>query len=83
MRHAFFVGCTVLARLWGYEISTRRVAERLGVELVDMPGSGCCGATYLETLDHKTGMAVAAIIGLILDNLIPGTLRERGIRERR
>ncbi len=60
MRYAFFVGCTTLARLWGYEISTRRVAERLGVELVDMPGSGCCGATYLETLDHKTGMAVAA-----------------------
>ena len=30
----------------------------------------------------STGMAVAAIIGLILDNLIPGTPRERGIRER-
>ena len=60
MRYAFFPGCTALARLWGYEISTRRVAERLGVELVDMPGSSCCGTTYLETLDHMTGLAVAA-----------------------
>ncbi|MCW3992683.1 MAG: heterodisulfide reductase-related iron-sulfur binding cluster, partial [Candidatus Bathyarchaeota archaeon] len=60
MRYAFFVGCTTLARLWGYEVSTRRVAERLGVELVDMPGSSCCGTTYLETLDHKTALAVAA-----------------------
>lgn len=60
MRYAFFVGCTTLARLWGYEISTRRVAERLGVELVDMPGSSCCGTTYLETLDHVTALAVAA-----------------------
>jgi heterodisulfide reductase subunit B len=60
LRYAFFPGCTTLARLWGYEISTRRVAERLGVELVDMPGSSCCGTTYLETLDHKTGLAVAA-----------------------
>jgi heterodisulfide reductase subunit B len=60
MRYAFFVGCTTLARLWGYEISARRVAERLGVELVDMPGSGCCGTTYLETLDHVTALAVAA-----------------------
>jgi heterodisulfide reductase subunit B len=60
MKYAFFVGCTVLSRLPGYEKSARRVAERLGVELLDMPGSGCCGTTYLETLDHKTGLAIAA-----------------------
>ena len=60
MRYAFFVGCTTLARLGGYELATRRVAERLCVELVDMPGSSCCGTTYLETLDHKTALAVAA-----------------------
>ena len=60
MRYAFFVGCTTLARLWGYETSTRRVAERLGVELMDMPGSSCCGTTYLETLDHITALAIAA-----------------------
>jgi heterodisulfide reductase subunit B len=60
MRYAFFVGCTVLSRLPGYEKSARKVAEKLGVELLDMPGSGCCGTTYLETLDHKTGLAVAA-----------------------
>ena len=60
MRYALFVGCTTLARLWGYEISTRKVAERLGVELVDMPGSGCCGTSYLESLDHLTSLALAA-----------------------
>jgi len=60
MRYAFFVGCTTLARLPGYEVSARRVAERLGVELVDMPGSSCCGTTYLETLDRVTALAVAA-----------------------
>jgi xanthine/uracil permease len=27
----------------------------------------------------STGMAVAAILGLLLDNLIPGTDRERGL----
>lgn len=60
MRYALFLGCTTLARLWGYEISTRKVAERLGVELVDMPGSSCCGTSYLETLDHLTAVALAA-----------------------
>jgi len=60
VKYAFFVGCTTLSRLPGYEKSARKVAEKLGVELMDMPGSGCCGTTYLETLDHKTGLAVAA-----------------------
>ena len=60
MKYAFFVGCTTLARLEGYEISTRQVARRLGIELVDMPGSSCCGTTYLETLDHQTALTVAA-----------------------
>ncbi|MBN2336482.1 CoB--CoM heterodisulfide reductase iron-sulfur subunit B family protein [Candidatus Bathyarchaeota archaeon] len=60
MKYALFVGCTTLSRLPGYEKSARNVAERLGVELLDMPGSGCCGTTYLETLDHKTALAMAA-----------------------
>lgn len=60
MKYAFFVGCTTLARLWAYESSTRKVAEHLGIELLDMPGSGCCGTTYLEALDHLTGLAIAA-----------------------
>jgi len=60
VKYAFFAGCTTLARLSGYELSSRKVAERLGVELVEMPGSSCCGTTYLETLDHKTALAVAA-----------------------
>jgi heterodisulfide reductase subunit B len=60
MRYAFFVGCTTLARLWAYEISTRKLAEHIGIELLDMSGSGCCGTTYLETLDQVTGLAIAA-----------------------
>ena len=60
MKYAFFVGCTTLARLWAYETSTRKVAKHLGIELMDMPGSGCCGTTYLEALDHVTGLAIAA-----------------------
>jgi heterodisulfide reductase subunit B len=60
LRYAFFAGCTTLARLWGYEVSTRKVAERLCVELADMPGSSCCGTTYLETLDEVTALAIAA-----------------------
>jgi len=60
LKYALFVGCTTLSRLPGYEKSARKVAEKLGVELVDMPGSSCCGTTYMETLDHKAFLALAA-----------------------
>jgi heterodisulfide reductase subunit B len=60
MKYAFFVGCTTLGRLPGYEKSARKVAEKLGVELVDMPGSSCCGTTYMESLDRMTALALAA-----------------------
>ena len=60
MKYALFVGCTTLSRLQAYEKSTRKVAERLGVELLDMPGSSCCGTTYLHTLDKITALAMAA-----------------------
>jgi len=60
MRYAIFIGCTTLSRLPGYEKSARNTAEKLGIELVDMPGSGCCGTTYLETLDKVTAIAMAA-----------------------
>lgn len=60
MKYAFFVGCTTLARLPSYEISVRKVAEALGMELVDMKGAGCCGTTHLKSIDRRTGLALAA-----------------------
>jgi solute carrier family 23 (nucleobase transporter), member 1 len=33
----------------------------------------------MVTTIGSTGMAVAAILGLFLDNIIPGTAEERGI----
>jgi len=43
MKVALFLGCTVPVRAQNYEASARRVAERLGIELVDVEGFGCCG----------------------------------------
>ncbi|RLC27970.1 MAG: hypothetical protein DRH56_01250 [Deltaproteobacteria bacterium] len=43
MKYAFFLGCTIPARSRNYELSARKVAERLGIELVDVPEFMCCG----------------------------------------
>ncbi|RKX71078.1 CoB--CoM heterodisulfide reductase subunit B [candidate division WOR-3 bacterium] len=41
--HLFFLGCTVPVRGQNYELSARKVAERLGIKLIDEPDFACCG----------------------------------------
>ncbi len=43
MKFALFLGCTIPARSRNYELSSRKVAERLGLELVDLEAFICCG----------------------------------------
>ena len=59
MKYAMFLGCTAPGRGRNYEMSARRVAERLGVELVDMPEFACCGFS-LVSAHRETSLAMAA-----------------------
>ncbi len=43
MKYALFLGCTIPARARNYELSARRVAEKTGIELVDIENFICCG----------------------------------------
>ena len=43
MKVAFYSGCTAQADQFGYEVSVRATMPRLGVELAEMEGAGCCG----------------------------------------
>jgi len=58
MKYALFLGCTVPVRTMGYELSTRAVMKKLGIELVDLKEFGCCGFP-LESIDHDTYLSVA------------------------
>lgn len=59
MKYAFFLGCTIPARSVNYEVSTRKVAEKLGIELVDLPEFGCCGFP-VKSVDYFTTLLMAA-----------------------
>lgn len=59
MRYAIFLGCTVPVRGMNYEISARKVAERLGIELVDIPDFSCCGFP-VKSVDIKTALILSA-----------------------
>jgi len=58
-RYALYLGCNIPVRAMHYEASVRAVAEPLGLELVDVPGFGCCGFP-LEPVDLVTSVAAAA-----------------------
>ena len=57
--YALYLGCTVPVRGMNYEMSARKVAERLGIELVDVDGFSCCGFPA-KPLDWRAGLLMAA-----------------------
>jgi len=60
MKYALYLGCTIPSRMNHYDASTRRVAEGLGIELVDLEGAGCCGPVFVRSINRATYVAMAA-----------------------
>ncbi|MFQ6101514.1 MAG: CoB--CoM heterodisulfide reductase iron-sulfur subunit B family protein [Anaerolineae bacterium] len=58
-RFALYLGCTVPVRALNYEIAARKVAKRMGIELVDVDGFSCCGFPA-KPLDWKAGLLMSA-----------------------
>ena len=59
LRYVLFLGCLIPYRVSSYEVSARKVAEKLGIELVEMPEFNCCGLP-LDPLSHDMMLALAA-----------------------
>ncbi|MCW4016636.1 MAG: CoB--CoM heterodisulfide reductase iron-sulfur subunit B family protein [Candidatus Bathyarchaeota archaeon] len=59
MKYLLFLGCAVPYRMPSYEVSARKVLERLGVELEEMPEFNCCGLP-IDSVDHDAMMVLAA-----------------------
>jgi heterodisulfide reductase subunit B2 len=77
-KYLIFLGCAVPYRVSAYEISSRRVLTKLGVELVEMPEFNCCGLP-LDPVSHETmlilaarNLALAEQKGLNIITLCPG-----------
>ncbi|MBI5585477.1 MAG: CoB--CoM heterodisulfide reductase iron-sulfur subunit B family protein [Deltaproteobacteria bacterium] len=59
MKYAFFLGCTVPVRNLNYELASRRVAERLGITLVDLGDFQCCGFP-MKSISFFDSLVIAA-----------------------
>ena len=59
LKYLLFLGCVIPYRISSYEISTRKVLDKLGVELVEMPEFNCCGLP-LDPVNHDMMVTLAA-----------------------
>jgi heterodisulfide reductase subunit B len=78
LTYLMFLGCAIPYRVAAFEISARKVLEKLGVELVEMPEFNCCGLP-LDPVSHETmlilaarNLALAEQKGLDIITLCPG-----------
>ncbi|MGI6488018.1 MAG: disulfide reductase [Syntrophomonadaceae bacterium] len=60
MRLAYYPGCSLNATAVEYGVSTRRVAEMLGVELEEIADWNCCGATSAHSTNWLLSLALPA-----------------------
>jgi heterodisulfide reductase subunit B len=59
IKYLLFLGCAIPYRIPSYEISARKVLERLDVELEEMPEFNCCGLP-IDSVDHDAMLVLAA-----------------------
>jgi len=59
LKYLIFLGCVIPYRVSSYEISARKVLDKLGVELVEMPEFNCCGFP-LDPVNHDMMLTLAA-----------------------
>lgn len=58
LKYMLFLGCVIPYRISSYEISARKVADKLGIELVEMPEYNCCGLP-LDPVSHDLMLTLA------------------------
>jgi heterodisulfide reductase subunit B2 len=69
MHIAYYPGCSLHSMAHEYDISTRLVCERLGIELQEVEDWNCCGATAAHSLDHQLAIGLSARNLALVDDM--------------
>ena len=59
MSYALFLGCTIPARARNYELSARRIAGELSIDLIDLEDFICCGFP-VKSGDQRSSLVLGA-----------------------
>jgi heterodisulfide reductase subunit B len=66
MKFAFFPGCMIQVRHPQMEAAVRKTVPQLGIQLVDLPGLGCCPDPVFFKSLHKLDWVVLAARNLVI-----------------
>lgn len=61
MKFSYYMGCQVPARINYCDLSVRKVADKLGIELIDLEEASCCGFN-LRSIDSKATLLLSSRI---------------------
>lgn len=60
MRYAYYPGCSSKSSSREYDISTKAVAKKLGIELIELKDQNCCGTHVIEDTNKEAWLAINA-----------------------
>ena len=66
LKYAFFSGCVTPQKENSYELSIRKVCQKLGIDLVDLEKTNCCGF-FVEPVDYQASVIFGARNLAIMD----------------
>ena len=59
MKYTLFSGCVIPQKENAYELSVKKVSEKLGIELIELKNANCCGY-FLNFIDNFSSIVLAA-----------------------
>ena len=63
--YAYYPGCSLECSTKSYDVSARKVADRLGIKLTELDDWNCCGATaYMSVRELRAFVLSARNIAL-------------------
>ncbi|MBU1040541.1 MAG: CoB--CoM heterodisulfide reductase iron-sulfur subunit B family protein [Proteobacteria bacterium] len=72
MKYAYYPGCSLGTSAEEYDVSSREVLKRLGVELSEIPDWTCCGASAVEPVSSLLTLALPARNLALTERECPG-----------
>ena len=72
MRYLYYPGCSLEKTAREYDMSTRCVMEALGIELIELEGWTCCGASAAESESRLLAQSLPARNLAIAEKMGPG-----------
>jgi len=60
VKYAYYPGCSLHATAETFDMSVKAVCKKLDIELWEIPGWACCGASSAHSFGHLVGLAIPA-----------------------